>query len=135
MDKFLVRDKLLKWTQDDKEILKSPISTINTSVVRNPAKKKTPGFMSQFYQTYKGRNNTKSCNKLRNWEENNSQLILWSQHHHDTWTRRGQYIQEKLKTNIPYEQDKKKNNLKRLSYWLKIINQDLVRLSQECKLV
>ena len=27
MDKFLVRDKLLKWTQDDKEILKSPIST------------------------------------------------------------------------------------------------------------
>ena len=24
------------------------------------------------------------------------------------WTRRGQYIQEKLKTNIPHEQDKKK---------------------------
>lgn len=58
MDKSLVRDKLLKWTQDNKEILKSPISTINTFVVRKPAKKKTPGFMSKFYQTYTGRNNT-----------------------------------------------------------------------------
>lgn len=104
MDKFLVRDKLLKWTQDDKQILKSPVSTINTSVVRNTAKRKTPGFMSKFYQTWKGRNNT---NPATNWEENNSQLILWSQHHHDTWTRRGQYIQEKLKTNIPHEQDQK----------------------------
>lgn len=134
MDKFLVRDKLLKWTQDDKQILKSPVSTINTSVVRNTAKRKTPGFMSKFYQTWKGRNNT---NPATNWEENNSQLILWSQHHHDTWTRRGQYIQEKLKTNIPHEQDKKKKqkHLERIAYWLKIIHQDLVRLSQECKLV
>lgn len=44
MDKFLVR-QITKWTQDDKQILKSPVSTINTSVVRNTAKRKTPGFM------------------------------------------------------------------------------------------
>ena len=107
MERFLEKFNLPRVTQEEIEIMNSPIiSTEIKAVIKNLPKNKGPGpdSLTEFYQTFREElmpillKLSKNCRG-----RNTSKLILQGHHHPDTKTRQRQHTQKKLQANITAE--------------------------------